>query len=126
MDLRKLASTHALGRIGFGAAMLLAPGTIGRAWVGRDGARPGTRVITSGMGARDAALGLGLADALRSGRDPGPWLFVAALADAADLLSMFRARDTISTPAFVGVGALAGGSALFGLYLGRAVGQAAP
>jgi hypothetical protein len=123
---RTLATTYALGRVGVGAALVLAPGLLGRAWVGRAGAQPGTRVVTTAMGARDAALGLGLLEALRGGRDPGPWLLAGAFADAADLLAMFRGREDVPAPAFAGVGALAGGAAVLGAYLARAAGQSVP
>jgi hypothetical protein len=126
MDLRTLAFSHAAGRIAAGAALALAPGTVGRAWVGRAGAAPGARVITTAMGARDAALGLGLAAALRSGREPGPWLRAAVLADAADLVATVRARHAVPAVSLVGVAAIAGGSAGLGLYLDRTLGQPVP
>jgi hypothetical protein len=126
MDLRKLALSHASGRIAAGAALVLAPGVVGRAWVGRAGAQRGTQVITVAMGARDAALGLGLADALRTGRDPRDWLRAAALADVADLVSTVRARGTVPAPALVAVGAIAAGSAALGVYLDRALDHSAP
>jgi hypothetical protein len=126
MDPRTLASTYALGRAGLGAALALAPGLLGRAWVGRDGARPGARVVTTAMGARDAGIGLGLADALRGGREPGPWLRTAVLSDAVDVIAMLRAREEIPAPSLVGVGALAAGSAVLGVYLARALGQPVP
>jgi hypothetical protein len=126
MDLRTLAFTHASGRIAAGAALALAPGRVGRAWVGRAGAAPGARVITTAMGARDAALGLGLAAALRSGREPGGWLRAAVLADTADLVATLRARDAVPPISLVAVGAIAAGSAALGVYLDRALAQPVP
>jgi len=126
MDPRTLASAQALGRVGMGAALTLAPGRVGRVWIGRAGARPGARVLTTAVGARDVALGLGLAAALRSGREPGPWLSAAALSDAADLVATLRARGSIPAPAALGVGALAGGSVALGLYLRRALDRPVP
>jgi hypothetical protein len=126
MDTRTLALTHAAGRIAAGAALALAPGTVGRAWVGRVGATPGTRVITTAMGARDAAIGMGLAAALRSGREPGDWVRAGVLADAADLMATLRARDDVPALSLIGVAAIAAGSAALGLYLDRALAQSAP
>jgi hypothetical protein len=126
MDLRTLAFSHASGRIAAGTALALAPRTVGRAWVGRAGSAPGARVITTAMGARDAALGLGLAAALRSGREPGSWLRAAVLADMADLVATLRARDAIPAVSLVGVAAMAAGSAALGVYLDRALGQPVP
>jgi hypothetical protein len=121
-----LATAHAAGRIAMGAALAVAPGLAGRAWVGRAGARPGPQVITTAMGVRDLAIGLGLAGALRGGQPPGPWLRAALIADAADLVATVRARGAIPALATAGVGALAGGSIALGLYLERALGQPVP
>lgn len=119
MDPRTLAWTEALGRAAIGAALTLAPRRLGRGWVGRAGALPGTRVVTTAVGARDLALGLGLADALRTGREPRPWLVAGALADAADVAATLRAHRSIPTAAAVGVTTLAGGSLALALYLRR-------
>ncbi len=126
MDTRTLALTHAAGRIAVGAALALAPGTVGRTWVGRASGTPGTRVLTTAMGARDAAIGMGLAAALRSGREPGDWVRAGVLADAADLLATLRARDDVPALSLVGVAVIASGSTALGLYLDRALAQSAP
>jgi hypothetical protein len=124
MDHRTLALAHASGRIAAGAALALAPGTVGRAWVGRAGGTPGARVITTAMGARDAAIGLGLADALRGGGEPSGWIRAAVLADLVDLTATLRARRDVPALALIGVSALAAGSAALGVYLDRALAQA--
>ena len=55
MEPRDLARMYAFSRIGLGAAIFLLPGLSASAWVGRDGARPGTprpparRPATSGV-----------------------------------------------------------------------------
>jgi hypothetical protein len=126
MDPRTLALSHATGRIAAGAALAFAPATVGRAWIGRPGAAPGARVITTAMGARDAAIGLGLAAALRSGREPADWVRAAVLADAVDLIATLRARREVPALSLVGVVAMAAGSAALGLYLDRALAQPAP
>jgi hypothetical protein len=126
MDPRTLAATHAIGRLAMGGALALAPGAVAGAWVGRPGRTPGGRVVATAMGARDAAIGLGLLDALRSGREPGPWLRAAALSDAADLVATVRARGAVPRLSLLGVSALAAGSAALGVYLDRALGGAAP
>jgi hypothetical protein len=126
MDPRTLAFSHAFGRLVAGAALALAPGTVGRAWVGRVGAARGAQVITTAMGARDAALAMGLAAALRSGREPRDWIRAAVLADTADLVATLRARDEIPALSVAGVAAIAAGSAALGVYLDRALAQSAP
>ena len=51
-----MAMTNGLGRMAFGAAMLLAPGRSFRAWIGGDADRTGPKVVGAGFGARDFAL----------------------------------------------------------------------
>jgi hypothetical protein len=124
MDARALATTLAAGRVSFGAALALAPRLVGRAWAGRAAAAPATRVITTAMGARDAALGLGLLEALRGGGEPRPWLRAAVLADAADLTATLAARRDIPAVSAVLVTGIAGGSVALGVYLHRELGKA--
>jgi hypothetical protein len=121
-----MASQGALGRVGIGAAMLAAPDLVGRSWVGALGGEPGARVLTTALGAREVALGLGLLDALRSGARPGPWVRAAVLADAADLAATIRARRDLPLAAVLGIGALAAGSVAFGLYAERELAQPSP
>jgi len=75
------------GRFVFGAGFLLAPSPMLRIWWAHDGASgPIAPGLARGLGARDAALGLGiLAAALRRESSRG-WLLAAAGADAADLV----------------------------------------
>jgi hypothetical protein len=126
MDPRTLALSQAAGRLVAGAALALVPGAVGGAWVGRVGTRRGTQVITTAMGARDAALAMGLASALRSGREPRDWIRAGVLADTADVVATVRARGEIPALSLAGVAAIAAGSAALGLYLDRALAQSAP
>jgi hypothetical protein len=121
MDARLLASQLATGRVAMGAAMLLAPTLVARSWVGRRGADPGARLIMTAVGARDVGLGLGLARALRAGRDATPWLRAGTFADAVDLMATLRERDAIPTSGALTATATAAGSVVAGLYLERAL-----
>jgi hypothetical protein len=123
MDARTVAYRHALGRAGIGAALTLAPGALARAWVGRKGATTGARVIATALGARDLALGVGIARAVRSGSDAGTWLRAAVFADAVDLIATLRGRDDLPALGVVGVGGMAAGSAALGLWLQRELGE---
>jgi hypothetical protein len=112
MDPRSLARRHAYGRIAVGAALTVAPGIAARVWIGRPAATAGTRVMTTAMGARDVAIGVGELRALSSLR-PGaaaPWLTAAALADAADLVATLRARGDLPPLGVAGVTVLAAGA----------------
>ena len=61
-----IARFVAAGRIGFGVALIVAPERVTSLWLGSDAGRPGARVVTRGLGARDLALGLsGLARSRR-------------------------------------------------------------
>jgi hypothetical protein len=126
MDARMLARAVALGRLGLGAALLVAPGPMAAAWTGRDGLRPGARVIAAGLGARDVAQGAGTAWALAGAADPRPWLGAGALADAVDCLATLRARAALPTLPALGVSALAASGALLGAWLARELDAPAP
>jgi hypothetical protein len=116
---RDLAIALARGRIALGAAALAAPGLAGRAMFGRDGSRPGMKVLARMLGARDTVLGLGVVIALDRGAPVRGWLEACAVADIVDLAACVIARDEIPQATYVGTAALAGGAALAGLWLSR-------
>ncbi len=75
------------GRFAFGAAFLLAPERILEIWWSEDEiSGPIAPGLARGLGARDAALGLGILTAVLRGRSSRGWLLAAAGADAADLV----------------------------------------
>ena len=119
MDARKLAREHALGRIVVGAGLTLAPRLAGDAWFGSDSRRPATQVAIRALGARDLAIGVGTAYAAGQGYGARPWLLAGILADATDLAATLKARDDLRPLAVAVVGAVAGGSALLGLWFSR-------
>ena len=90
MDDRQLIRFLALGRIGFAAAMLVAPGLTGAVWLGRTGLEPGGRVVVRAMAARDVAIGLGVIAALERSWPVRGWLAAGVLADAADFLATLQ------------------------------------
>jgi hypothetical protein len=112
VDAALTARVVALGRIGFGLALVLAPGTVTAGWLGEDSARAGTQVATRGLGARDIALGAGALVAPRA--QLRPWMAAAILADAADLVSTVGAGSGIPLAGRVLVGALASGGVALG------------
>jgi hypothetical protein len=121
MDERTVALALALGRAAIGAGLLAVPERINTSWVGGDGERPGARVLGRAVGARDLALGLGAAAALRQGGPARPWLLAGMLADLGDLGSTLGERRSMPRNGLLGVGALAGGSALLGAWLAQRV-----
>jgi len=106
-----------LGRLGVGAALVLAPGRVAPLWVGRDGTRAGTRTIAVALGARDLALGIGTLQALAAGGDAAtPWLRTALLADGADCLATLRARRELPSLGALLVAAMAAGATVAGAW----------
>lgn len=117
---RDLARAQALGRVLLGTALTVAPRPVASAWLGsRSARRSQTAVVVSAMGARDVGLGLGVARALRDGHGAKPWLAAGAFADAIDLLATLRARDELPAFGAAAITAMAGGSAVVGLWLRR-------
>ncbi len=117
MDARTLARGLALGRIGLGAGLVVAPVRMSRGWVGEDGTRRGAQVIGIGLGARDVALGVGSLLALERGTDARTWFAASVACDVADAVATHTRREALPPAGAVGVTALAGSAALLGLWL---------
>src|SRR4051795_8769528 len=106
MSMRSVVRSLAIGRIVFGAAMLLSPETAVRGWIGRQAAsKAGTQVVTRAFGARDLVLGAGTLAALGSG-DARDWVLAGGACDVVDLVATLRA-DGIPAVGKVAVAALA-------------------
>jgi hypothetical protein len=121
MDLRTIAIAQAAGRVGFGVLLSLRPGPAAKGWIGKPGETPGAQVVTAAVGARDLAVGLGTLHALRHGGDAATWLKAGAIADAADAVATVAARNHLSRPVVVAIGALGAVSAVLGVALSRAL-----
>ncbi|GAC1317095.1 MAG: hypothetical protein NVSMB25_04110 [Thermoleophilaceae bacterium] len=93
MSGRGLALAVASGRTAVGTALLAAPRLSARAWVGDGGAT--AVVLVRALGARDALIGAGGLSALRTGRGARGWLVAGAIADVADALATFAARERL-------------------------------
>jgi hypothetical protein len=119
MEPRDLALASARGRIAFGVAFLLAPGLVGRRWIGADADRRAVKLVVRALGARDVALGLGVVIALDRGTPVRGWLEGSALADSADFLATLLAGDSIPEDARRAVLLIAAGSAALGAALAR-------
>jgi hypothetical protein len=121
MDPRSIARLQALGRLGLGAGLTLAPGLFAGGWVGGVADRREGQALAIAAGARDVAIGVGTLRALQARRGAAGWVRAGLLADAADAYATWRARDSLPALAVPGVLAIAGGSALLGLWLQAAV-----
>ena len=116
MTPRDIARAIAVGRLGFGAVMLLKPDAVAQRWIGPLGRRSGPRALAAAVGARDLALGAGVLAALRGG-GARPWVAASAAADLGDLAATLRERRALPAAAVAGVALLAGGSAAAGAWL---------
>ena len=119
MEARDLAVGLAVGRIAIGVVSLLAPGLVGRAMTGRDGARGGTALFVRMVGARDLGLGLGLLLALDRGAPVRGWLEASAVVDAIDAGACLLARRHLRTSVFPAAVGLASAGALLSGWLSR-------
>jgi hypothetical protein len=108
--MRNLIRGLALGRMAFGAAMLLKPEESMRGWIGRRAAAyGGTQTVIRGFGARDLSLGAGALAALMSGKDARDWVLAGAAGDLGDFVATATAED-IPLAGRLAVFALAGGA----------------
>jgi hypothetical protein len=119
MEARDLAVGLAVGRIAIGVVSLLAPGLVGRAMTGREGARGGTALFVRMVGARDLGLGLGLLLALDRGAPVRGWLEASAVVDGIDAGACLLARRHLRTSVFPAAVGLASAGALLSGWLSR-------
>ena len=117
MEPRELALWHARGRQVVGAAFVLAPGLAGSAWIGSDARRRPVKVLARAFGARDLAMGLGIAIALDRGAPVRGWIEAGALADAIDAAASVLAGNSIPPALRWPCVALGAGSAALGAWL---------
>ena len=114
MKPRALLAQLSAGRIAIGAGLIARPEAVTSRWVGKDGERPGGRVLARALGARDAALGAGTLAALRGGQPTTPWVLAGLLCDATDLLATHAARDRLPRAAAPLIYVMAGGALVAG------------
>jgi hypothetical protein len=112
---RALLTQLNAGRIAIGATLMARPDLVTGQWLGKDGRRAAVQVLGRSFGARDAVLGAGTLQALRSGQSLRPWVVAGLFADAADLVATHAGRDHLPQPAAPLIYALAGGAFLVGL-----------
>lgn len=115
-----LARGIAAGRLAIGVALVAAPTPASRGWLGATAEEPAGQVAMRALGIRDAILGAITLHTL-SHPEVGPrWVATCAVADAVDFGATVAARRGLP-PQAAGVIALAGGSAVAGFALARAL-----
>jgi hypothetical protein len=96
MDIGKtLATGLAVNRTLFGANYLIKPEKARSSWIGRAAKKPGAQVMIRSQGARDVALGAGALQAVARDSELRPWMLGHAVADVADLIVTWIARDDL-------------------------------
>jgi hypothetical protein len=117
-----LAKALALGRLAFGAALIVKPEQTASGWIGADASRPAVQIALRGLGARDVALSAGALWAAGDRESLRRWLAAAACCDLADLAATLAApSDALPGNARWGTAVLAGGSAVAGIALYKAL-----
>jgi hypothetical protein len=111
---RDLLTQLSAGRIVLGIGLIVRPQLVTGKWLGDDGHRPAVRVLGRSFGARDAVLGAGTLDAVRSGRPLRPWVLAGLVADATDLVATHLGRRELPRISAPLIYALAGGALLVG------------
>jgi hypothetical protein len=115
----------AAGRVALGVSVLAAPERVMSHWLGKDNARlGGVKDLGRGLAARDIALGLA---SLQTLDDPvvGPRVILAcAFADGIDALATVLERDSLPPAGVLGTVAIAGGSAVAGLFFAHRLAHA--
>jgi hypothetical protein len=114
---RKAALLWALGRVGLGAAALLAPRPLLAPWLGASVPRTTAKVTGRALGGRDLALGAGTAWTLTHGGDARPWILAGGAADAVDAAATLLAGRRLPVTGRCLVATAAAGSALSSVAL---------
>ena len=114
----KPLTLYATGRILFGAAALVAPGTAGRILAGDGGAAPDAQAFLRGMGGREIGLGLGLLATIRANGPVKPWVVAALLADSSDITGIAGAwRHMAPSKRLLGLTTAGGAAAISAILL---------
>jgi hypothetical protein len=114
---RPLETVYGLGRLAFGATLLVAPGPAGTLLTGKRARKPAVRAMFRFYGTRDTALGLGTLRAASADGDTDGWIAAGIVSDVLDAAVMLAERDTIDEDKFVPGLVAALGTAAVGLAL---------
>ncbi len=103
------------GRVLIGAGLLVAPGEVGKGWLGKQAEDPLIQMLMRVVGIRDLAVGLGGVLALsREGGGARNWILAGAACDAVDATVTLLARDQLEDQAVAGLLAIAAPAAVGG------------
>ena len=115
MSPRDIGRLLAVGRVGVGTALTVAPAS-GAGWIGRQSGERPVSVFTRALGVRDAAIGLGVLTAADSAA-LRPWVVAGLASDLVDFAATLEARDELPSLGRYAAPLIAGGSAFVGAWL---------
>jgi hypothetical protein len=118
---RDAARQYAAGRVALGAGLLLAPGVVGRPWLGAAAREPGGRVALRALGVRDLIIGAIAVHTVDHPEVAPRWQRACALADGVDLVATLAARPSLPPIGSALVAALAAAGTAAGLLLAEAL-----
>jgi len=111
-----------IARAVIGGAMVLAPATSMRFWIGDERKEFGTRLITRAFGMREIAIGVGTVLAVDHDAPVRGWLEVGVLIDTSDALTTLLAYRKLPRVGRTLVAAGAATAAVMGARLARQLG----
>ena len=114
---RRVATIIARGRVGAGAALLVAAGPCATLIVGEN--HPAVRAAVRFTGGRDLALGAGTLTCLHEHAQDAEWVSMSALVDGIDAVVLLATPGLPLRARLIGL--VAGGAAIVGLVTARRV-----
>lgn len=116
-----LEGTYGIGRLAFGAGLMVAPRELAGVLMGRKEARrPLARIALRGYGTRDVVLGVAILRALAGDRDLRPWLGAGIASDLLDVaLQLAEWPEIPSGKREVGIATALGAAATGAALLAR-------
>ena len=115
MNARTAATAVLALRVAYGAALLVAPGSVTKRWLGPAVGSAPTQVPLQALGAREIVIHAAGLLALRAGAPVRPFLVASAIGDVSDVLITTARRGGLPEHAAPATAAVAGGSALLSL-----------
>ena len=115
MSPRSAAAAVLAFRVAYGAALLIAPASVTKRWLGPSVNTAPTQVPLQALGAREIVLHGAALLALRAGAPLRPFLAASAVGDVSDVLATTARRGGLPQHAAPASAVVAGGSALLSL-----------
>ena len=122
MNPRQGARVLAIGRVAFGAGLVLAPGRLGAGWLGDLAERGAVRSVLRGLGIRDVVIGMIAMHTLDNPQVGPRWQKTCAVCDAVDALAAVGAARDLPLRGALGVAILGGGAAAAELWFAGELG----